>query len=280
MNSRLTLPSPAKLNLFLHITGQRGDGYHTLQTVFQLLDYGDELQFSRRQDNAIHLNPSLPGLTNSDNLVMRAARLLQSATGCAQGADIKLTKRLPMGGGIGGGSSNAATCLLALNTLWHCGLTIDALAALGLQLGADVPVFVRGHSAWAEGVGEQLTPLSIPSAWYLVIKPECSVSTARIFSDRQLTRHTPPITIAAFFGGGTGNDCESVVRQRYPAVDKALNWLSPFSAARLTGTGSCIFARFDRKDEAEQVLNQLPDPLQGFVAKGVDRSPTHTALGL
>ncbi|TVP89712.1 MAG: 4-(cytidine 5'-diphospho)-2-C-methyl-D-erythritol kinase, partial [Pseudomonadaceae bacterium] len=202
----LSLPAPAKLNLFLHITGRRTDGYHTLQTLFQFLDYGDTLHFQPRRDGQIQLHTELEGVDPADNLILRAAKLLQPH--CAQhgGADIRLDKRLPMGGGLGGGSSDAATTLLGLNQLWQCGLTLDQLAELGLQLGADVPVFVRGHAAWAEGVGEQLTPVDIEEPWYLVAIPDCNVSTAEVFSDQRLTRDTPPITLAAFREHGGRND--------------------------------------------------------------------------
>ncbi|WP_339339429.1 4-(cytidine 5'-diphospho)-2-C-methyl-D-erythritol kinase [uncultured Oceanicoccus sp.] len=285
--STLSLLSPAKLNLMLHITGQRDDGYHQLQTLFQLLDYGDTLHYQTRDDNQLHLSPAIAGIASEDNLIIRAARLLQQqSTGSTLGADIQLEKTLPMGGGLGGGSSNAATTLLALNQLWQLDLSIDQLADLGLQLGADVPVFVRGHSAFAEGVGERLQAIDIAESWYLVAKPDCEVSTAEIFSHKQLTRNTSPITIAAVLKQGGHNDCEAVVRQCYPAVDRALNWLNSLSQtatnnpARLTGTGACVFAQYPDRKSAEQILHQLPKELQGFVAKGVNISPTHQALSL
>ncbi len=280
----LSLLSPAKLNLMLHITGVRDDGYHLLQTVFQLLDYGDTLRFTQRDDNLITLNPAIPGVTHDNNLIVKAARLLQQHTPKTCGADIELDKVLPMGGGIGGGSSNAATTLLALNQLWKLHLTVDHLAEMGLQLGADVPVFVRGHSAWAEGIGEQLQALDIAETWYLVIKPDCEVSTAEIFSHKQLTRNTSPITMAAFFEQGTFNDCEQVVRKLYPQVDTALTWLTEHSAnnrpARLTGTGACVYTDFSDRQSAQKVFCELPAGLQGFIAKGVDVSPSHLALNL
>lgn len=285
----LSLPSPAKLNLFLHVTGRRPDGYHDLQTVFQLLDHGDTLEFEATATPAITVAPSLPGVPDQDNLVVRAARLLQDATGCRRGARIALHKRLPLGGGIGGGSSNAATTLLALDRLWQLDLGPDRLAALGLQLGADVPVFVRGRSAWAEGVGERLQPIALGPRNYLILVPPCSVSTARIFSHEALTRNSSPITIAAFLREGGRNDCEPVVRKLYPEVDFALDWLSrhtppqtgfPHGGARMTGTGACIFATFPSRAEAESVAAQLPDGYRGFVAQGMDISPTHLALGL
>lgn len=276
----LRLSSPAKLNLFLHITGRRADGYHLLQTVFQLLDYGDSMEFELQNHGEINLDCDIEGLALADNLVYRAARLLQQHSDCELGASISLHKVLPMGGGIGGGSSNAATTLLALNQLWNCNLEEDELADLGLQLGADVPVFIRGRSAFAEGIGEILQAIDIPETYYLVIKPDCHVATPQIFSHRQLTRDTSPITIAAFFEQGGLNNCEAVVRQLYPAVDLALNWLKQYGRARLTGTGACVFSAFDSEAEAQQVLQQLPEEFQGFVARGVNISPTHCELNL
>lgn len=276
----LSLPAPAKLNLFLHITGQRSDGYHTLQTVFQLLDYGDTLDFEIATDSAITLAPSLPGVPDSDNLIVRAARLLQATTGCRHGARIGLIKRLPLGGGIGGGSSNAATTLLALNRLWQLNLSLTELAALGLQLGADVPVFVHGRSAWAEGIGEQLQPIVLGPRNYLILVPPCTVSTARIFSHEALTRNSSPITIAAFLREGGRNDCEPVVRKLSPEVDFALDWLSRFGPTQMTGTGACVFASFATRAAAESITRQLPAGYRGFVAQGVDISPVHAALGM
>jgi 4-diphosphocytidyl-2-C-methyl-D-erythritol kinase len=277
---QLHLLSPAKLNLMLHITGRRADGYHQLQTVFQLLDYGDTLHYQLRSDTQITLSPDIAGVASADNLIVRAARLLQQSTTSPSGVDIHIEKILPMGGGIGGGSSNAATTLLALNQLWNLHLSIDQLAALGLQLGADVPVFIRGHSAWAEGIGEQLQAIEIPETWYVVLRPECAVSTAEIFSHKQLTRNTSPITIPAFFEQGGHNDCEAVVRALYPAVDAAIKWLNHYSPARLTGTGSCVFASLPDQQSALQIINQLPENIQGFAARGVNISPTHRELGL
>ncbi|MDI1300620.1 MAG: 4-(cytidine 5'-diphospho)-2-C-methyl-D-erythritol kinase [bacterium] len=275
-----SLPAPAKLNLFLHITGRRPDGYHLLQTVFQFLNIADTLHFKARPDSLITLRPELPGVPAESNLIIRAARLLQAESGCALGADIVLEKRLPMGGGVGGGSSDAATALLGLNKLWKLDLDTERLAALGLQLGADVPVFVHGHAAWAEGVGEHLIPVEIPEPWYLVLTPNAHVSTAEVFSHADLTRHTPAITLAAFLGGGLarspGNDCESVVRQLSAEVDAALRWLARFGAARMTGTGACCFLACADQTEAEALLAQSPVP--GFVAHGMNLSPAHTAL--
>ncbi|UAW97927.1 4-(cytidine 5'-diphospho)-2-C-methyl-D-erythritol kinase [Halopseudomonas nanhaiensis] len=274
----LSLPAPAKLNLFLHVTGRRPDGYHTLQTLFQFLDHGDTLDFSRRDDNRIHLLDDLPGVPPESNLIVRAARLLQEASGTNYGADIRLHKRLPMGGGIGGGSSDAATALLGLDRLWQTGLGVDELAELGLSLGADVPVFVRGRAAWAEGVGEQLSPVELDEPWYLVVVPPCQVSTAEIFSDQRLTRDTPPITLAAFREHGGRNDCLPVVTARYPAIRNTLILLNKYCEAKMTGTGSCLFGAFPNECEADKVRARLPATLQTFVAKGCNRSPLHLAL--
>jgi 4-diphosphocytidyl-2-C-methyl-D-erythritol kinase len=274
----LQLPSPAKLNLFLHITGRRPDGYHNLQTLFQLLDYGDELSFTPRHDGEIVLMPDLPGVALEDNLIYKAARCLQQASGTTQGAAIELIKRLPMGGGIGGGSSNAATALLGLNHLWKAGFSLDALAEMGRGLGADVPVFVRGRTAWAEGVGEQLTPLSLPPQWYLVLAPNCAVSTAEIFSNKDLTRDTPDIKVAAFLEEGGHNDCQPVVEKHYPQVKDAVDWLGRFGPARLTGTGACVFSPFPSKERALEVFAKRPKQLDGFVAIGANESLLHRRL--
>lgn len=276
--SSLTLPCPAKINLFLHITGRRADGFHELQTLFQLLDYGDTLTLQSRDDGQLRFLTPLPGVDEDSNLILRAAKLLREYRHSPLGADISLDKRLPMGGGIGGGSSDAASTLVGLNHLWQLGISLDELASLGLQLGADVPVFIRGRTAWAEGIGEKLTPLETEPRWYLVLRPDCEVSTAEIFCDEQLTRNASPIKIAAFLEGATGNSCQNLVRNLYPEVDKALNWLDQFSPARLTGTGSCVFASFDSKSAAEAVLAKSPASMSGFVAKGVNLSPLHKTL--
>lgn len=274
----LSLPSPCKLNLFLHINGRLPNGYHQLQTVFQLLDYGDTLHFEPISAGEITLAPAIEGVAHQDNLIIKAANLLIETTGTRQGAHITLDKRLPMGGGIGGGSSNAATTLVGLNHLWQLGLSYEQLATLGLRLGADVPVFVNGQSAWAEGVGEALTPIELPERWYVVIRPDVHISTAEIFSQKKLTRDTPIIKVAAFLEGGGRNDCQNIVLQHYPQVKEAVEWLSQYSEAKLTGTGSCIFASFANEGEARSVLANRPEHLKGFVAKGVNRSPLHLAL--
>ena len=269
----LTWPAPAKLNLMLRILGRRGDGYHRLQTVFQFIDHGDELGFRIRPDGRMARTVALPGVREAEDLCLRAARRLQQHTGCPQGADITLEKRLPLGGGLGGGSSDAATTLVALNHLWQTRLPVETLAALGLQLGADVPVFVRGLAAWAEGVGEELRPVVLPEPWYLVLTPACAVATAAVFADPDLTRDSPSITIPDFISGDVRNDCLAVVRRRHAPVAQALDWLSAHAPARLTGTGACVFAAFDTQDQAQSVWRQAPVGLSGFVARGRNRSP-------
>lgn len=277
-------PSPAKLNLFLYITGQRTDGYHSLQTLFQFLDYGDTIDIALRGDGEIRLLTPVEGVAHEDNLIVRAARLLMKVASESNrlpkgsGADISIDKRLPMGGGLGGGSSNAATVLVALNHLWQCGLSIDELAALGLTLGADVPVFVRGHAAFAEGVGEILSPVEPEEKWYLVAHPGVSIPTPVIFSDPDLPRNTPKRSIKTLLKCEFGNDCEVIARKRFREVDAALSWLLEYAPSRLTGTGACVFAEFDTESRARQVLEQAPEWLKGFVAKGVNLSPLHRAL--
>lgn len=277
MSTTLTLLSPAKLNLFLHITGRRADGYHELQTLFRMLDWGDQLHFSPNSSGEVTLGGSELNFPPADNLIVRAALALPRSSG-SQGVHIELQKRIPEGGGLGGGSSNAATTLLALNQLWELGMSISQLQQLGAQLGADVPVFTAGYTAWAEGVGEILTPVELPECWYLVVVPPCHVSTAEIFSNEQLTRNTSPIKIAAFFEGHSRNDCQNLVRNLYPEVDNALKWLDNFGEAKLTGTGACVFASFPDEHPARLALGQLPDSMTGFVAKGLNTSPVLSAL--
>jgi 4-diphosphocytidyl-2-C-methyl-D-erythritol kinase len=271
-------PAPAKLNLFLHVVGRRADGYHLLQTVFQFLDFGDELQFDVT-GGPIARATDLPGVPQETDLTLRAARLLQAHTGGRRGATIHLRKRIPAGGGLGGGSSDAATTLIALNRLWGLDLPAPALAALGLQLGADVPVFVHGYAAWAEGVGEVLTPVELPRPWYVVLVPPVQVATRDVFADPELTRDTPPITIRAFLAGQGHNDLETVVRRRYPAVDQALRWLGGFGTARMTGSGACVFLAAAGHEEAERILSLAPAPLTGFVARGLNRHPLYKEGG-
>lgn len=272
MKDTLIIQAPAKLNLFLHITGRRPDGYHELQTIFQIIDYADTLEIATRSDGALSLHCDLEALNSDDNLVLRAARALREATGCTQGASIRLHKRIPMGAGLGGGSSNAASTLLALNQLWQTGLDTAQLCALGVRLGADVPLFVLGESAWAEGVGERLAPMLLPPKFFVVICPDCHVSTRDIFSNEQLTRHTSAIKMAAFLAGHTRNDCENLVRSLYPPVDEALVWLAQHGPARMTGTGSSVFAGFDSEEEAARVLALRPAHWKGFTARGLQRS--------
>lgn len=277
-------PSPAKINLFLYITGQRADGYHDLQTLFQFLDYGDTLTVELRQDGQITLASPLPGVADSDNLIVRAAQLLRSFAAskgtlpAEAGATLGVEKRLPMGGGLGGGSSNAATTLLVLNKLWDLGCSIDELAELGGQLGADVPVFVRGHAAFAEGIGDRLTPVDPKEKWYLVAHPGVSVSTPAVFNDPDLPRKTPVRSIDTLLNCEFSNDCEVIVRNRFCEVDALLSWLLEYAPSRLTGTGACVFAEFDTEHAARQVLKQAPDWLHGFVARGANLSPLHQAL--
>lgn len=275
MPAPLSLLAPAKLNLFLHITGRRSDGYHELQTLFQLLDWGDQLSFTPNNSGAITLEGDVAGIPTEQNIILRAARLLQQGP---RGVHIALQKRIPTGAGLGGGSSNAASTLLALNHLWALHLPREELQRLGAQLGADVPVFVGAHTAWAEGIGEILTPVELPERWYLIAVPDCHVATAEIFSHPQLTRNSIPIKMATFFGGDTRNDCEQLVRRLYPQVDKALKVLDNFGAARLTGTGACAFISFDDEALARAAQGQLPGAWTSVLARGVNRSPLPTEL--
>jgi 4-diphosphocytidyl-2-C-methyl-D-erythritol kinase len=272
-------PAPAKLNLFLRITGRRPDGYHELQTVFRLLDWGDEIRLRVRDDGAIRRLREVPGVPAHTDLMVRAAQLLQRHAGTTAGVDIELEKRIPMGGGLGGGSSDAATVLVALNLLWRLDLGEDVLAELGRQLGADVPVFVRGRSAWAEGIGEQLSPLSLPSRHYVVLDPHESVPTAALFQASELTRNAPRATISSFVSGETTeNAFAPVVRARHPRVAAALDWLGGFGQARLSGSGGCVFLEAKSFDRAMAVAARCPVVFTAQVAMGVDVSPLHDAL--
>lgn len=266
-------PAPAKLNLFLHIIGRRADGYHNLQTVFQFLDCADVLSFELRSDGRITRSAGPADLPADTDLSVRAARLLQQQAGIKLGVDIRLSKQVPMGAGLGGGSSDAATTLVALNQLWQLDWPVARLTALGLQLGADVPVFIDGRAAWAEGVGERLTPLDLPQPWYLVLVPAINVSTAAVFAASDLTRDTPAITISDFLSGRCHNDCEALVRRRYPEVDRALNWLNGRAPARLTGTGAALFAAFESESAVRAVQREVPSEWQTIVARGLNRSP-------
>ncbi|MGR5549325.1 4-(cytidine 5'-diphospho)-2-C-methyl-D-erythritol kinase [Vibrio sp. DNB22_12_1] len=271
-------PSPAKLNLFLYINGRTENGYHELQTLFQFVDHGDELTIQANNSGEITISPELKDVPLKDNLIWKAATALQRYTNCSYGAQIDLHKILPMGGGIGGGSSNAATTLVALNFLWQTNLSDDELAEIGLVLGADVPVFVRGFSAFAEGVGEKLSPAHPDEKWYLVVRPNVSIATADIFGHPNLIRNTPKRDLDTLLNTPSVNDCEKIVRLLYPEVDKQLSWLLQYAPSRLTGTGSCVFAEFSSKSEAETLLAQLSDNVSAFVAQGRNISPLKETL--
>lgn len=273
-------PAPAKLNLFLRITGRRDDGYHLLQTLFRVLEWGDTLRLRVREDGQIRRHgPSLPGVEETDDLAVRAAKLLQSEANVQQGADIVVEKRIPAGGGFGGGSSDAATVLVALNALWGAGLSVDALATLALRLGADVPVFVRGGNAWAEGVGELLVPVDLPPAWYVLADPGVHAPTAALFRSPELTRDAPPATISDFVSGvPLGNVFEPVLRAREPAVEAVFEALSRIGSPHLTGSGSGCFVEFATREAAEEALAALAPGLRAWVAEGAQASPLHRAL--
>ncbi|MDF6015982.1 4-(cytidine 5'-diphospho)-2-C-methyl-D-erythritol kinase [Vibrio harveyi] len=271
-------PSPAKLNLFLYINGRTENGYHELQTLFQFVDHGDELTIQANDSGEITISPEIEGVPLQDNLIWKAATALQRYAKCSYGAHIDLHKILPMGGGIGGGSSNAATTLVALNYLWQTHLSDDELAEMGLALGADVPVFVRGFAAFAEGVGEKLSPAHPDEKWYLVVRPNVSIATADIFGHPDLTRNTPKRDLETLLNTPSVNDCEKIVRMLYPEVDKQLSWLLQYAPSRLTGTGSCVFAEFSSKSEAETILAQLSDKVSAFVAQGRNISPLKETL--
>jgi 4-diphosphocytidyl-2-C-methyl-D-erythritol kinase len=271
----VNFPAPAKLNLFLHVIGRRPDGYHLLQTVYRFLDYGDRLRLRVREDGEIRRTGDVPGVAPEEDLTVRAARLLKVTSATRLGVEIEIDKRLPIGGGLGGGSSDAATTLLALNRLWGLNLPRPQLMALALRLGADVPAFVFGRSAFGEGVGERLTQIPLAPAWYLVLVPQVAVSTAEIFASSDLTRNTNPIKMSAFSVEQGRNDLEPVVRRRFPQVDACMSWLERYARARLTGSGACVFAAFDREEEARRVLDLRPRDLEGFVAQGLDRHPLH-----
>ncbi len=270
-------PAPAKLNLFLHILGRRADGYHELQSCFQFVDLCDEISLQVRPDGEIRRLTDIIDVAAESDLCVRAARALQRASGTRLGVDISLAKRIPIGGGLGGGSSDAATCLVALNHLWHLNRSTDELAALGLELGADVPVFVRGRVAWAEGVGERITPLyaslAPPEPNYLILKPNVFVGTAGVFQDPDLTRNTAPITIHGFLATGGRNDCLDVVRRRYPEVARAFEWLSRFGPARLTGTGACVFLACENESRGREILREVPAAWTAYLARGLNDSP-------
>lgn len=271
-------PAPAKLNLMLRITGRRPDGYHSLQTVFQFIDLCDWIRFHPVDEDRVSLYRTLPGVAEADDLTVRAAQLLKTETGYSRGVRIEVEKNLPMGGGLGGGSSDAATTLVALNHLWGLGLSTEKLMQLGLSLGADVPVFVFGQAAWGEGVGEQLEPIQVPECWTVVIRPDCHVNTGEIFSDKNLTRDSESIKIADFIAGQHQNDCLDVVTRRYQAVKDALVALSEFAEGRLTGTGACVFAQFNSEQSAKRAYQSLAGKWQCYLVKGVNRSPLYAKV--
>jgi 4-diphosphocytidyl-2-C-methyl-D-erythritol kinase len=271
-------PAPAKLNLFLHVVGRRADGYHDIETVYQLIDLEDRLSFAPRDDGAIRRIEGPADVSEAEDLCLRAARRLQSEGATAKGVDIRLDKRIPVQGGLGGGSSDAATTLVALNEIWGLKLGPDRLAEIGLELGADIPLFIHGHSAWGEGVGERLMPLELPPQHYAIVFPGVGIRTADVFQASELTRKTPKTTIRAFLKAGGHNDCEPVVTGRSPEVQSALVWLSKRGRARLTGTGSCVFAAFAGREAAEAALVGLPEGWRGFVARGLNRSPLQERL--
>jgi len=276
---QLTCPAPAKLNLFLHVVGRRADGYHTLQTLFRFIDLHDTLHFSLRDDGVVRRTNAIEGVAEDDDLCVRAALLLKAETGCALGVDITVEKHIPLGGGLGGGSSDAATTLVALNRLWSLGLTRVRLMQLGLKLGADVPVFVFGENAFAEGVGEELQPYPLGHAWYVVLFPPVQVPTARIFSHPELTRDTVSITMRALLKGQIEqplrNDLQPVVCGLYPEVANYMAWLDKFGKALMTGSGACVFAEFASRKQAKAVLQQLPHGMRGAVAQGLAGHPLH-----
>lgn len=282
----LKVPSPAKLNLMLHITGQREDGYHELQTIFQFVDYGDELSFQLRDDNKITLSPEIEGVDFEDNLIIKGARALQNHKNAANkmcGANIQLKKILPMGGGLGGGSSNAATTMLALNTLWKLDLSLNELAEIGLSLGADIPVFIKGQACWAEGVGEKITPLpDLVENWFVIACPNVHSNTKEIFSHKRLTRNSEILNMRHALEGQAANtvrnDCQLVASELNPEIGKTLNLLNKFGSAKMTGTGACVFLSVASENKATQVVSKLPAELNAFIAKGTNLSSAHKVL--
>lgn len=274
----ITVPSPAKINLFLHVNGRRADGYHHVQTAFQFLELADRLTFALRPDQSISLKGDLSDIPVEANLIYKAATLLQQHNEGKQGVEIEIEKNIPIGGGLGGGSSNAATTMLILNKLWGCHLATQELMTMAVKLGADVPIFISGLASFAEGIGEQLQPIHPPERWLLLVIPPVTVNTGKIFSDTQLTRTTPKITIAEFLERGGHNDCEPVTRKHFPEVADALDWLNNYSLAKLTGTGSCVFALFEDKNAALNAIKEIPDRFKGFVVKGLNISPLHSVI--
>lgn len=266
-------PAPAKLNLFLHIIGKRTDGYHLLQTVFQFIELADKIDFTITESGLIKRSKHSSVVDENNDLVIKAANKIKEISGSKLGVDISIEKNIPIGAGLGGGSSDAATTLVALNELWHVGLSVEELTKIGLSLGADIPFFIHGGAAWAEGVGEELTLVDLNECFYLVIYPDCSISTKSVFAASDLTRNTPRITIRDFQEGRVKNDCESYVRNHYSNVAEALDWLGNYAVSKLTGTGACVFAEFIDKKKANEVKSKLPKKWQGFVVKGINKSP-------
>lgn len=283
LNKTLEFPAPAKINLFLHIVGQREDGYHNLETLFQFINHSDTLTLKATLAPEVNLVTPISGVNNEDNLIIKAAQLLKHKTACPYGVEISIDKILPMGGGLGGGSSNAATILVALNTLWQCNLSLNELAELGLSLGADVPIFVHGFSAFAQGVGEKLSPVAPAESWYLITKPECSISTQQVFTAKDLPRNTPKLDVNSFetkdfMTEQFHNDCQTFVIKQYPEVANLLTWLIEYAPSRMTGTGACIFTRFSSQSEAQALQEKLPQGVSSFVAQGLNKSPLFSAI--
>jgi len=280
MAESLILSAPAKLNLMLHITGRRDDGYHLLETVFQFIDLADHIEFNANDEGSIERLPGNSPVDAEDDILVTTATLLQSRFQVDKGVSIGIDKRIPVGGGLGGGSSDAAACLLALNRLWELDLSLDQLAGIGLELGADVPVFVRGRAAWASGIGEVLQAIELEQPIYLVIDPKVAVSTAQIFAAQELTRNCDPLTIRAFLRGSGRNVCEPVVRKLYPQVGEAIDWLSQYATARMSGTGACVFAAIDSLEQAEVVKSQVPRQWEAYITRAMNYNPVHQQLGL
>ncbi|MEY8197625.1 MAG: 4-(cytidine 5'-diphospho)-2-C-methyl-D-erythritol kinase [Colwellia sp.] len=278
LNKTIEFPSPAKINLFLHIVGQRKDGYHNLETLFQFIDHSDTITLTATETPDIELLTPIEGVNNDDNLIIKAARLLKRKSNTALGVKISINKILPMGGGLGGGSSNAATVLVALNTLWQCQLSLSELSVIGLSLGADVPIFIHGFSAFAQGVGDDLTAAEPQESWYLISKPECSISTQQVFTAVDLPRNTKKLSLSAlntsdFINERFHNDCQTLVIKHYPEVAKLLAWLVEYAPSRMTGTGACVFTRFSSHQEARSLQAKLPKGISSFVARGLNKSP-------
>ncbi len=273
-------PSPAKINLFLHVNGRMENGYHQLQTYFQLLDYGDKLGIEISEGKRLEMSSSLPDVDDNDNLIIKAAKTLQSYARSEKSAIFSIVKKIPMGGGLGGGSSNAATALVALNKLWGLDLSLETLMKIGANIGADVPIFIKGTSGFASGIGDIIRPSAISLKWYLIAKPDVHISTAEVFAAPDLPRNTPTISFDKYTFEDTTNDCQTFVCKRYPEVAKLLQWLVNYAPTRMTGTGACVFSVFDSQDKAQQILNELPKEYAGFICRGTHFSTLHEQIGL